>query len=948
MQANVSCWTRVRLRCVARTGGEGAGRVWAETSGAVRAAPVLIGRASELGALSAVVEEAREGRARGLLVRGAPGVGKTRLLREAGSEATTRGVRVARSGCLPLSTPLPFDPVLELLRSLGEPLSPGLIESPRELFGIVVDRFERATLDGPLVLCLDDLQWSDAGTVDLVHYCLARLTDLPIAWLMAARPAQAVERVAHRLMRAGVLEQLELEELSPVDVRRLAAAILGDDRVSDRLATVLYARTGGNPFLCEELLRAVRDVAAPGSLSGGGVGEIDRLVPGSVSEAIEERVSRLPASARDALGWAAVLPEPFTFEELEAVGGEALGSAPEALAAAGFLSGDGPGGWGFVHAIARDAVYRRLPEGERVRRHGVVADALADGPLERRAPQLVSARRWRQAGAAYLRLAGAALDRGRGADAVELCQRSEALAAQGGDERLRRDAQAGEVLALVRAGEIDRAARMADAVRARLRADGMPDERLGFLSRYAIALVDDARDFDRARQVLSEAEPLIAQADGPVLAEALAVRAFVRIRADDGVGALADADRAAQLAEASDDPALLARALNTLGIVVGVARSVREGMTIVERALAVAHAADLPAQEARARLSLSYIARGASDIEATEMHARRGLELVGVPASLATVLRANLGSSRLDAGDFDGALAHELAALREASRIGPQAQAPVAVLLSYVYLQRGDLSAVRRLLEDHAAAFDSSDARRAAELWGLLFDEEGEPAQALARFQEGAAHADDETAAYCLTRAARTAVAIGQPTAAREALGRLETLAERLPIGEWLREEARGWVAVGENRPAVAAAAFRAAATGCVEAYEATRLALEAAWLTGHRDQVRAAIDAFERMGAARAADRARSVARSLGMRPGRRRAPAGGLSAREQEIVQLVAAGQTNAEIAAALYLSRRTVEHYVSNILTKLGYRSRVQIASEAAAGRLPGGRDATLSAS
>jgi DNA-binding NarL/FixJ family response regulator len=100
-------------------------------------------------------------------------------------------------------------------------------------------------------------------------------------------------------------------------------------------------------------------------------------------------------------------------------------------------------------------------------------------------------------------------------------------------------------------------------------------------------------------------------------------------------------------------------------------------------------------------------------------------------------------------------------------------------------------------------------------------------------------------------------------------------------------------------------------------------------------------------MGAARAADRARSIARSLGMRPGRRRRATDGLTAREQQIAQLVAAGQTNAEIAAALYLSPRTVEHYVSNILTKLGYRSRVQIATEAAAGRLPGGRGTAPSA-
>jgi len=911
-------------------------------TGTARTSSVLIGRASELAALRAVVEEAREGRARGLLVRGAPGVGKTRLLHEAAATSAAQGVRVARSSCLPLTTPLPFDPVLELLRSLDEPLPAMATESPRELFGMVVDRLERTTVDGPLLLCLDDLQWSDAGTVDLVHYCLARLVDLPVAWVMAARPAPAIERVAHRLARAGVLGQLELEALSPDEVCELAGALLGEDRASSRLASVLHARTGGNPFLCEELLRTLAD-ANP---EREAMGKIDRLVPGSVSEAIDERISRLPSDAQHALAWAAVLPEPFTFEELQAVGGEQSGDAPETLAAASFLTGDGDEGWSFVHSIVRDAVYRQLPERERLRRHAAVADALVDGPLERRAPQLSSARRWREAAAAYLQLAGAALDRGRGTDAVELYQRSGALAREGGDERLCRDAQAGEVLAHMRAGESDQGAQMADALRARLRVDGKQDDRLGFLSRYAIALFQDTDDLDRAREALNEAEPLIAQADGPALAEALAVRAYVRYRQGDSAGALPDAERAAQLAEASGDPTLLALALVTLGPIVGRVCGARQGMAILERALAVAHAADLPAQEARARLSLSFFAATSDDAEAFEVHSRRGLELEGVPANLAIGLRTNLGAARSWLGDFDGALAHMLAAVRGAARVGPHAEATAALTLSYVYLQRGDLSAVRRLLRHHAASWDDVNTRRADDVLARLLEAEGTPAQALAHFQQGAGFDDDPGSVWCLTGAARTAVALGQLTAAREALARLEPLAARWPIGEWLRDEARGWIAIGDQRPEDAASHFRAAAAACNDGYDSTRLALEAARLTGDRDQVRAAIDAFERMGAARDADRARAIARSLGMRPGRRRAPAGGLSAREQEIVELIATGQTNAEIAAALFLGRRTVEHYVSNILTKLGYRSRVQIASEAAAGRLPGSRATTSS--
>ena len=119
------------------------------------------------------------------------------------------------------------------------------------------------------------------------------------------------------------------------------------------------------------------DVAAPEDSSSHGIGGIDRRVPRSASESIEERASRLPATAQEALGWATVLSEPFTFEELQAVGGEELGSTPESLAAAGFLSGDGDGRWSFVHSIVRDAAYLRLPEHERVRRDGVVADSLS-------------------------------------------------------------------------------------------------------------------------------------------------------------------------------------------------------------------------------------------------------------------------------------------------------------------------------------------------------------------------------------------------------------------------------------------------------------------------------------------------------------------------------------------------------------------------------------------
>lgn len=167
------------------------------------------------------------------------------------------------------------------------------------------------------------------------------------------------------------------------------------------------------------------------------------LVPRGVVDAVQDRAGRLAPELREALEWVTVLPVPFTFEELEAVAGVGDGGAPELLADAGFVVAGEDGGWGFVHSIVRDAIYLALPERERVRRHGVVADALADGPLERRAPQLVGARRWGEAASAYLRLGETAVDRGQGADAARLYERAHELAEKAGAQPLARAAMGG-------------------------------------------------------------------------------------------------------------------------------------------------------------------------------------------------------------------------------------------------------------------------------------------------------------------------------------------------------------------------------------------------------------------------------------------------------------------------------------------------------------------------
>jgi DNA-binding CsgD family transcriptional regulator len=902
----------------------------------------FIGRKRELAQLESTIRRVSGGRGGALFVLGEPGAGKTRLLAEGIRIAAQHGARTARTACLPVTTQLAFDPALELLRQLGLSVPPAILDGPgHELFGVLVQRLQDAAAQGPILLCLDDLQWSDAATIDLVHYCLARLGDLPIAWLLVARSGRAAGRLAHRLQRDDLVEPLELGPLSQAETRLLAQSILGVDDPGPELVRAVHERSAGNAFFSAELLRAVLAAGVDWSGVDASPGAVlDAVVPGSVGDAVEERAARLTRPAREALDWAAVLPERFSFRDLETVGGHELGVAPEELADAGFLAAGGGGDWAFAHAIIHDAVYRGLPEAERVRRHNVVVDRLGELPLERLAPQLERARRHADASVAYAQLAVRSLNRGLGDDAVRLFAHAGWLADEARDARLRQRAEAGRVLALLRAGGIGAARGDAAQLRAEMRAGAAPGERVRFLSRYAMSLMTvlDEIDLEGAADAVREAEPLIPDVEGAVLAEALVARGWLRLRHGESARALEDAEAAAALSAKIDDPELEVSTLNLLGLAAGFVRTAAEGMSILERARDRGLAAGLPVQAARACNNLAFFAEHAGEPEAVALHSRRGLAIGGAPAILTAFLHSNLGVSLSLRGDLDGAMAHLLAAVGQLTRSGAQAQRRFATSLAYVHIWRGELNAARRLLESHDMQTSLQTDTRVHELRGMLFEADGNLTGAVDAFARGMEVADPNSM-WCAAATVRTAVAAGQLERARDAFGRLEGLVRQWPVGGWMREEACGWLGVADSRTGDAVQHMRAASRDCTRAHDRARLRLEAARLAGDRGEILAAIEDFERMGALGSANRGRAIARELGMRPRRRGRKTGLLSDREQEIAQLVAAGNTNAEIADTLFLSPRTVERHVGNILTKLGFRSRVQIAAEAAAGRLPG---------
>jgi DNA-binding NarL/FixJ family response regulator len=901
----------------------------------------FVGRGEELARAHTLLERLRDGGSGCLVVLGEPGVGKSRLLEEIRCLAVDAGVQTARAACLPLRTPLPFEPVLELLRGVGSQLSDEFAETPGgvELFTSAVAAFERAGAQRPLLLVIDDLQFSDLATIELVHYCVARLSDLPIAWLVASRRDAGVNPLVHHLVREQLAELAQLSPFSAAELGELLADILGGEQASEQLVTAIRARTGGNAFLSMELARSLRDLGRliPGD-RGLEVPESGDAIPPNVVTAVLSRLARLPASARDVLAWAAILPEPIEVAWLDAVAPTVDADRDlRRLELASFVTRGSGGDWRFLHGIVRDVVYQSLTERERVDRHSTVADFLAVTHHAQLAPQLAAAGRAFEAAKAYLGLAEEALARGGAGDAASLYERARELAEEAGADQLRRRAAAGSVFALLRSGQQEEGKAVARRLLAELRS-GRSDERLRFLSRYAMALWEDVSDLDGARSAAEEAAPLVGRARGRLLAEAALAQATIRDRGGDPRAARPFAEQALAAARRRRDRMLETRSLRRLGLVVGQTESFVEGISLLGEAVAVALEADLPAEAAGAYLTLSHLCHMRGDEEGHAENARRGLALHHVPTALQGLLLHNLAGACLMQGRLDEGLAHAQQAHAIAARVGPEVEARIGIILAYAYRLIGDLARARHLLDDLPFPTGSWEWLRGTLIRAEVAEDAGLPGEALEAYLLVRDSSDRSLALTGSAGCVRTALAVGDADTARSCLEHLERLAPGSSDDRWLVDASRACHAQAEGRAEEAAALFASAAPAAPNVYETTRLQFEAARLQRDRDGMRAAIEAFDEMGARGAADRARAAARSLGMRPGRRHRRDGGLTGREHDVARLAASGKTNAEIAATLYLSVRTVERHMGSILGKLGCRSRVDLAAAVSGGGLP----------
>lgn len=331
----------------------------------------LIGRDRLASVLDQQLAALTEGGGRSLMLVGEPGIGKTRLLDELAARARRRGYTVSWGRCVENSALVePYGPWRSVLRPLGLPV-PAMNRSaawPADL----VDRLAAAAAVTPLVVCLDDLQWADEGSLRLLHAAIAGTADAAV--LLAGSRRIDLEdgdpRTADLLAALpSSMVRMTVEALGPDQVGEFVSALTGCPVTPDLLDRVVQ-RTGGNPFF-------VREVTALLAESANGA---DTAVPPGARDVLNRRLARLPARCREVLGVLSVLGEQATFDDVAAVCGTsdvAVRRQLDPAVRSGWIHTDpARRRMRFVHGLVRDCVYQgQSPETVAVR-HRRVAQAL--------------------------------------------------------------------------------------------------------------------------------------------------------------------------------------------------------------------------------------------------------------------------------------------------------------------------------------------------------------------------------------------------------------------------------------------------------------------------------------------------------------------------------------------------------------------------------------------
>jgi DNA-binding CsgD family transcriptional regulator/tetratricopeptide (TPR) repeat protein len=941
----------------------------------------LIERDAQLAELGAWLSGTRAGRGGLVLVTGEAGAGKTRLVRT----ALAHGAVPALFADATQEATEPYAPIASLIRAhlrvqpeslrAAGPLAPylslivpehgseQLAPSATALVDALSAWFAGLGEGNGLAVFLDDMQWADSATLDLLGRLAADLESVPVVVIAAYRNDEVtrshpVRKLRVVLRRSAHLAEIEVEALRAAGTAELATRLLRAP-VAPSLAAVLYDRTQGVPFFVEELVAALSAEAllAPGPdgltvRSGGHV-----PVPDNVRDAVLLRAEQLSDRARSALEAAAVVGQRFALDVIAEVGTAADFEEASAL---GFVAEVQPGTAAFRHTLVREAVYAAVPWPRRRDIHGKVASALG----RRGAPPRLVAEHW---------LAAAEHDRAR----VALVAAADASCAvhayrdasgalrqaldlwPNGDDEARLDLTERLARCAERSGEPREAVRLWESI---AREAALIDPR-----RHAAAKRDLAVAYrllgnrDRAAAVGVEAADAFAAAGA--FAEAAEVRLNVAWDreadpSDAAFEALEAAERDARRCERID---LVAQALGRRGHFLARRGRFDEGAAMAAEGLELARYCGVPSVMFAGYWFLAAIGltradyRGAVAVleEAAELCRATGLR---EDEELCIACLAKILSKQ---GEWDRALelAHDV--LRLADQL-PGVRWAALWAAGSVYVARGRTAEGRPLLAE-LTMLGRRLRFRPALLEGLqglaLADElEGDLESAADRHREvieaaGTLTTDAHHFAPTLRWAATFFAMQGNAEQVNACAAALADIAAWFGSADTLAALAH---VSGEASLLAGDAQTSAREFGhALELFDELGAPFEAAVTklragpafvaAGERDVgVGYVVDAyrcFRRLGARPFIVRAAAVLEGLGeavdRRFGRRAAgdlERGGLTRRELEVLRLVAVGRTNSEIAHELVLSPRTVEMHVRNTLAKLDCRSRTEATSRA----------------
>ncbi|MFJ7212912.1 ATP-binding protein [Amycolatopsis sp. NPDC098790] len=946
--------------------------------------PVVVGRGEETRAVDEALAAAREGRGGAVFVVGESGIGKSRLIDAGVDRATAAGMAVLRGRASAIGPPVSFRPlteaILHLLRT--EPVDPAALGSYAPALGTLVPAWSTppagAVADSPVLLgeavlrliavagegrgcllALDDLHDADTATLATLEYLIDNLDRQPAVLLCGLRDTPgAALTVAREAAQRGRGLLIELSRLSRTDLRPLVAAHLGTAAaVPSAALDLVWAGSAGNPFLAEEVVTAL---VQEGVLARDGEDWVaadlpDAVLPPALTRPLAARIAGTGEGTRAVLSAAAAFGLRFPVAVVARVTGQTddfvLGLLRDDLAGP-LVEPDGEPGWfAFGHPLGRAAVLAQLGDDDRVRWAARTADAveamqsgLPGNWCEFAATLRLAAGQRPAAGRLFAEAGRRALDRGASTAAVDLLGQAWELLA--GDPATRAETLEQLLLALAEDGLVDRAL---SAMTTLEQLDGpAPARRAALHTKLAWALevagrVDEASaQVDTARALLG---PDAAAADHAPI---------------DVV--------AAHIAYDQPDPARRTRAEE-----------------LARQAATVAESVPLPVVACQAWLLLAAIARQRDVAEATACldHAHSLAVLHRLPLwELHALVRLG-NDDALRTGDLTR-LHRARDQATQAGSVTARYQAETSLALHAIL--RGDLTEARELLATALAAtvrFRQSETMRYALLLRVvLAGHRGDRAgltEALAAFEEHRGDLTLHTPRVHGLAGAFLALLEENPAQAREDLevavrhqdvdhlsgrhglhlflgvldgtaGRSEWRAVHADPAaglRWDRQFALFARAVllgreGERRRAerVMVDALRVAEPYATSRHLALRLVGEAALDDGWGDPVawlRAAERFFHRRRVPAVARACRALLRREGVRvPQHRRGTddipqrlrSAGVTAREYEVLGLLAGRLNNQEIAARLHLSPRTVERHVGNLIAKTGLPNRIAL--------------------